>query len=185
MTGKPNQKHPLNSAHDLMALFFLLTILGLERNGKKFPVSCFFLGGGGMVANYLPDKAEYGRRKVINMPQGTFYCFCRDHFTDFEFASVRSNPTKIQSVVMSFHGDHHTIYMPWNTKPIEIGNEKQPKSKPFNKICDFTRNLRFNPKIRLDISLHLNRHVCRYTRLQNMVHIRNNHQIRIRTSLLQ
>ena|GEM_PF-6971480 len=58
-----------------MALFFLLTILGLERNGKKFPVSRLFFFGGVRVANYLPDKAKYGRRKVINMPRGTFYCF--------------------------------------------------------------------------------------------------------------
>ena len=62
-----------------------------------------------MVDNYLPDKAEYGRRKVINMPQGTFSCFLqRPFFSILEIASVHSNPTKIQSVAMSFHSNRRT-----------------------------------------------------------------------------
>lgn len=128
-------------------------------------------------------KLNTGAAKLLICREAPSIAFCRDQqtFNLQVYAQIRQN--SVGCNVISQQSPHLSVCLVARIK--RDRQRRQPKSKPFNKICDFTRNLRFNPKIRLDISLHLNRHVCRYTRLQNMVHIRNNHQIRIRTSLLQ
>lgn len=151
--------------------------------GRNFLLAVFFWGVG--WPTICLTKLNKGAAKLLICRKALSIAFCRDHFFQFwklhVCTQIRQNTVGCN--VISQQSPHLSVCLVARIK--RDRQRRQPKSKPFNKICDFTRNLRFNPKIRLDISLHLNRHICRDTRLQNMVHIRNNHQLRIRASLLQ
>lgn len=153
--------------------------------GRNFLLAVFFWGGGEWWPTICLTKLNTGAAKLLICRKALSIAFCRDHFFNFGNCkcALKSDKNTVGCNVISQQSPHLSVCLVARIK--RDRQRRQPKSQPFNKICDFTRNLRFNPKIRLDISLHLNRHVCRYTRLQNMVHIRNNHQLRIRTSLLQ